>query len=146
MRTHIVEVTNGPNNWGKFLIGQFDHEWEHTSAVDLGRRLLPAIGWGPGSAYTLVVDLQTGEGAIFLLGGLASADLQKHKIWVCPMFEPFLEWLYTRWREAHDQASLYKAVRAGDPRPDFWEALPVLVDLPDASFAMSGYRRTGQAE
>src|SRR6266702_1985984 len=40
--------------------------------------------------------LRTGEGAFFRVHrqGVASADLDKHQIWVCPMFEPFLNWLY----------------------------------------------------
>ena len=73
----------------------------------------------------LVVDLETGEGAMFSPGGLAAADLQKHRIWVCPMFEPFLAWLYKQ-----DLSDLTK--------------LPKHVDLPDAPFEMHGYRREGK--
>jgi hypothetical protein len=133
MKTQIVEVTNGPKNWGKFLIGQFDSEWQRESAivndtlaemgVSVSRGLLKVVGWTP--LHFLLVDLQTGEGAIFKKGGLAHADLQKHKVWVCPMFEPFLAWLYER-------SSLAD--------------LPAQVDLPNAPFAMSGYRRPGQEQ
>jgi hypothetical protein len=42
----------------------------------------------------MVTDLQTGEGAIFRPGGLASYDLDKHQLWVCVLFEDFLTWLY----------------------------------------------------
>jgi hypothetical protein len=42
------------------------------------------------------------------------------------MFEPFLEWLY-----AQDLSDL--------------GALPRLVELPDAEFSFSGYRRSGPA-
>jgi hypothetical protein len=132
LRTHIIEATNGPQNWGKFLIGDFTaDDRARRSQVDPGRPLLATIGWSD-NAY-LVLDLQTGEGAVFRLGGLASADLNKHKIWVCPLFEPFLEWLYDR----------YTATAPAGPQI-FWEALPLHVDLPDAPFAISGYRRTGR--
>lgn len=40
------------------------------------------------------MDFATREGAAFSPGGFAKADLEKHRLWVCPMFEPFLEWLY----------------------------------------------------
>ena len=121
MHTQIVEVTNGPLNWGKFLIGQFTDEWQQLSIVDPERRLLPSIGIGRDHFWLL--DLQTGEGAMFRKGGLAKADLNEHKVWVCPMFEPFLEWLYA-------QPSL--------------DNLPAHVDLPGAPFAMQGYRRAGK--
>lgn len=124
--THIIEVTNGPKNWGKFLVGTFTKEdWERESTVDVGRRLLSAIGHLRSDVTVLVVDLQTCEGAIFKCGGLARADLEKHKVWVCPLFEPFLSWLYRQ--------------DVGDIT-----ALPSHVDLPDAPFAMHGYRRVGE--
>lgn len=134
MRTHIIEVTNGERNWGKFLLGEFTTEWDRRSTVDpLSRSpLLGQIGWGRDTGHMLVLDLQTGEGAVFRIGGVASADLQKHKVWVCPMFEPFLEWLYA-----------YRNERVALGDRTWWEGLPALVDLPDAPFAMSGYRRTG---
>jgi len=45
---------------------------------------------------------------------------------VCPLYEPFLTWLYTQ-----DTTDL-------DKLPDFVE-----IDVKDAPFAMSGYRRSG---
>lgn len=124
VKTQIVEVTNGPLNWGKFLVGQFDaREWAHESAVSPGR-LLQQIGHNDRGNQLWVLDLQTCEGAQFRVGGLASADLNKHRIWVCPMFEPFLTWLYEHWD--------------GD-----LEHLPTHVDLIDAPFSMHGYRRDG---
>lgn len=120
MRTKIVECTNGPNNWGKFLVGAFDSfELVHRSPID-GRPTIIARGWR--ASHVLVLDLQTGEGAMFRLGGLARYDLQQHKIWVCPLFEPFLEWLYQQ----------------PDPL-----AIPDHVDLPDAEFDLRGHRRCG---
>src|SRR5262245_54261454 len=94
MQTHFIEATNGPQNWGKFMLARFStEEWAARSHVDEGR-LLASRGWQ--LKHLLVLDLQTDEDAIFLPGGHAHADLNKHQIWVCPLFEPFLEWL---WRQ-----------------------------------------------
>lgn len=82
-----------------------------------------------GPQHLIVFDLQTGEErAFFLPGGLASADLNgKHQIWVCPMFEPFLAWLYKQ-----DTSDL--------------SALPALVNLGDVPISMRGYRRNRGGE
>jgi hypothetical protein len=123
--TKFIEATNGPQNWGKFAVCRFEpEEWRRTSVVNPAdsRPMLGARGWTP--RHVLVLDLQTGEGAIFRPGGLARADLQKHRIWVCPLFEPFLEWLYKQ-------------------DLDDLDALPSHVDLPEAPFEVSGYRRPG---
>jgi hypothetical protein len=44
----------------------------------IGRPLLGQGGWAP--HHIMVTDLQTGEGAIFRPGGLASYDLDKHQL------------------------------------------------------------------
>src|SRR5688500_5060264 len=99
METKFVEVTNGEQNWGKFLLLRFDTEWEYLSALPCfdegpelvtGRRprLLSSIGWSRDQVW--VLDLQTCEGVAVSPGGSAAADLEKHRVWVCPMFEPFL--------------------------------------------------------
>jgi len=119
MKIKLIEVTNGPQNWGKFLLGRFDDEWEYKSVID-GRSIIGGRGWDRDTL--LVLDLQTGEGALFRPGGLASADLNKHKIWVCPMYEPFLTWLWAQ-KNPFD--------------------IPAHVDLPEAEFQMAGYRRPG---
>lgn len=130
MLTKIIEATNveaGGINYGKFLLGRPDVEWARRSGVPGPEErlrptpLLGLLGWAP--QHLWVLDLQTGEGAFFLPGGLASADLDKHKIWVCPLFEPFLAWLYTQ-----DLGDL--------------GALPDVVAL-DAPSALYGYRRKG---
>lgn len=127
MKTKFIEVTNEKQNWGKFMVGRFtDEEWKYRSAIDT-LLLIPARGWD--SRHILVLDLQTGEGAMFMPGGHAAADLHKHQVWVCPMFEPFLNWLYKQ-----DLSDLDK--------------LPPLVEfsLKEAPFEMSGYRRPGPVE
>lgn len=126
MQTKFVEVTNGPLNWGKFLLMRFDEEdLAYRSVVAGGGWLLALIGWNPKAIW--VLDLQTCEGVAVKPGGLAAADLHKHRVWVCPMFEPFLDWLYKQ------------------PLPLDFGKIPPHVDLPEAEFAMSGYRRPGGA-
>lgn len=122
MKTRVFEATN-LKNWGKFLVAQMDAEWEWRSEIDVwNTSLLGQIGWAP--QHIWVMDLQTCEGAGFALGGHAHNDLEKHKIWVCPMFEPFLAWLYTQKLD------------------EIWD-LPQVVELPDAAFNFAGYRRPG---
>lgn len=122
MKIKFIEATNGPSNWGKFMLGRFEEEWRVRSAVAPATLLLAGRGWSP--EHLLVVDLQTGEGSIFRPGGMAHADLEKHRIWVCPLFEPFLEWLYKQ-----DVSDLDK--------------LPAHIDLPKAEFQWAGHRRPG---
>ena len=129
MRTRIVEAVQAkehPGNWGKFLVGIPDEEWAYGSRVCPGGPLLGACGWG--MSHVWVLDLQTGEGAFFKLGGYAKADLDKHRIWVCVLFEHFLTWLYERYREAGELDL---------------DGLPEVVELPGAPFAFAGYRRPG---
>lgn len=127
MISKIVEATNDNQNWGKFMVLQCDEEWERRSAIDTTSRtpLLQSIGFTP--EHIWVLDLQTGEGAWFRPGGIARCDLNKHKIWVCPLYEPFLTWLY-----GQDLRDLTK--------------LPDMVNLPDAVFDFYGYRRAGLDE
>ena len=127
MHMIIIEVcntTHGGINWGKFMVGRFTSEqWNYVSMVSR-RPLLATVGWT--AEHIWVGDLQTGEAAIFRPGGLAAADLDKHRVWVCPMFEPFLTWLYKQ-----DLSDLSK--------------LPPLVQL-NAESALAGYRRKGPAD
>lgn len=127
MRTYVFEGVQDvgfPLNWGKFLVGVPDVEWSLRSDIDPEnpRPLLAQIGWEPGEIW--VCDLQTREGAFFWPGGSARADLERHRIWVCPLFEMFLTWLYEQNIEA-------------------LHLLPRIVALPDAQFSINGYRRLG---
>ena len=126
MQTKIIEATNGPMNWGKFLVGRLDVEWQVPSSVNTQSSfpLLTTIGMSRNMLW--VFDLQTREGAGFVAhpGAVASSDLKEHKIWACPLFEPFLTWLYQQ--DLSDIA-----------------ALPPHIDLPDAPFSFRGYRRPG---
>jgi hypothetical protein len=124
---HFIEASDATEfNWGKFAVGRFsDAEWSYPSAVDSPRLLLRSRGWSP--AHVFVLDVQTGEGAMFLPGGSAAHDLGKHRIWVCPLFEPFLSWLY-------------------EQNLDDLSALPAHVKLGDVPTSMFGYRRAGPDE
>lgn len=122
----FIEATDGTEfNYGKFMVARFTpEEYARPAVINVGHALLPAIGHN--QKDILVMDLQTCEGAIFTPGGVASSDLNKHKVWVCPMFEPFLEWLYRQ-----DLTDLGK--------------LPAMVNLGDVPTSMQGYRRSGNA-
>jgi hypothetical protein len=103
METRFVEAGNG-FNWGKFLVARFDsEEWSRRTTFpgtdDL--RMLQGRGWDY-QRHWFVMDLQTGEGAMFPLDGSPDYDLkEKHAIWTCPMFLPFLRWLYDWYAEGH---------------------------------------------
>lgn len=130
MILHFFEVTNAGLNWGKFGVGRFTaEEWAHPSAVEaalgLSRSLLAGRGWS--QRHLLVMDLQTGEAALFLPGGFAEADLRKRRVWTCPLFGPFLAWLYEQ-----DVGDL--------------GALPHQIVLPEAESAWFGYRQPGPSE
>jgi hypothetical protein len=94
VKTRVVEARGGVS-WGHFLIARFTDEWGYRSRLDTESRmtLLRQLGWA--YQHLLVVDLSTGEGAVFRHGGCAAADLKrKHPLYVTPLFAPFLAWLY----------------------------------------------------
>lgn len=137
MKIKFIEVTQDDDsesakvNWGKFAVGRWTtEEWSQNSALPEAahQRLITGRGWT--FRHVWVLDLQTGEGAYFMPGGMASYDLNKHRIWVCPMFEPFLEWLYKQ-----DLTPL--------PRGQELDALPSYVELSTEVSGMAGYRREG---
>jgi hypothetical protein len=125
MKTKIIEATNyyhGGMNHGKFLVGKFDEKEFSRRSVLADKLPLLKFRWAP--TNVLVLDLETGEGAIFAPHGYAKADLNdKHQIWVCPLYERFLTWLYKQ-----DLTDLDK--------------LPDVVKIEDPDSALYGYRRT----
>lgn len=128
MKAHIVEVTNDEKNWGKLMVCVHDAaETSYRSQMSPSVvPLLRQIGYAGDEVW--VLDLQTGEGARFRPGGLPAADLEAHRVWVCPMFEPFLGWLYAN-------QDLLRS----------W-TLPAVLNLPDAQFEFRGHRRPGPRE
>jgi len=130
VQSKFVEVTN-QFNWGKFLLCRFTaEEWAYRSKIN-GASLVDERGWTPRHIWML--DLQTGEGAFFRPGGIAQYDLEKHQIWVCPMFGVFLDELYKH--------------------PDWCEdisRIPDLVELSDeramGASALYGHRRGGPSQ
>lgn len=130
MENKIIEACDGTKfNWGKFMLCRFTEEWKQPSALpenESSLGLLRQIGFRRVGLW--VMDLQTKEGAYFFPDPRASApaDLQKHRIWVCPMFEPFLIWLYSQPQVLLD-----------------WRELPAFVDLGSVPTSMQGYRRPG---
>lgn len=130
MISHFIEASNDAN-YGKFLLLRFDEREAKTRTRLPGYRNSENIFTFAGHRklnpdMTFVVDLQTGEGASFDLRGSAKADLEKHKIWVCPMYEFFLSWLYQQ--NAHSEIK------------DITR-LPRYVQLNTDYFAFAGYRR-----
>lgn len=131
MKTRIIEATTGPvGNWGKFLVGQFDStEMAVVSAIapEYGS-ILRQRGWWNAADYFLMLDIETGEGAVFRHGGLAEADLDKHRVWVCPLFSPTLQRLYQF-------------------APFDLDTLPSVIELDfeEAPFAMAAPRRPGHS-
>lgn len=126
MLTTFVEAETDWN-WGKFLVAQWEpHDWNYISPVSG----TPLLSMRRHRSELLVVDLQTGEGACFVPNGLVQADLQKHQIWVCVLYEAFLEWLY----EQVDAAKGHGVFRVTD--------LPSRVKL-NVPPSLYGHRRPG---
>lgn len=127
MQTYLFESVADPftlDNWGAFLVAVPDEiEWGWRSrALPAGAPLPEMFGWNSRQAW--VMDLRTGEGAIFTMGGDARADLDAHRIHVTAQFEAFLEWLY-----GQDLARL--------------RHLPYMVKVADHSFSIRNHRRLG---
>jgi hypothetical protein len=132
MKTWIFEATQpGFGNWGKFLVGRMDdREWTWPSRLAGSDDHRPVLRQRPlwSRHHLWVMDLETGEGALFRPGYHPKADLNKHRVWVCPMFEPFLTWLYQQ--EDLSDESLDRLAEEGR----------LVIDAP---FEMYGYRRPG---
>lgn len=139
MRTKFMEVESAEGNWGKFAVGYWDaEEWDRKSIVNLPSfSLLGQIGWERDFGQVVIFDLQTCEGAAFRPGGSPTFDLEKHRVWVCPLFEPFLEWLYDDWREYAKSVERPLIANWIDDR------LPTHLKLEGVPLQMAGYRRRG---
>jgi hypothetical protein len=127
VQTYLFESVADPfvrYNWGAFLVAVPDEiEWGWRSHAIPGDISLPEqLAWGPSQAW--VMDLRTGEGALFSLGGDYRAELESHRIFVTAQFEGFLEWLCLQ-----DPAGL--------------RHLPHVVKVADATFSIRNYRRLG---
>jgi hypothetical protein len=127
VQTYLFESVADPfvlNNWGAFLVAVPDEiEWGWRShAIPSDISLPEQLAWGPSQAW--VMDLRTGEGALFTLGGDYRAELESHRIFVTAQFEGFLEWLCLQ-----DPAGL--------------RHLPHVVKVADATFSIKNYRRLG---
>jgi hypothetical protein len=115
-----------PYNWGLFMVLVPDgNEWSWQSKVVPSLEpVLGNFGWTP--QHVIVMDIRTGEAAIFNpASGQPKVELDEHRIYTSPHFKPFLEWLY-----AQDIEHL-------------WQAPGVVTELPDATFAMRGWREIG---
>jgi hypothetical protein len=58
------------------VLGRLTQEWQHVSVKGY---LLP-LAEGRTPQHILVLDFATGEGALLKHGGMAKADLDKHRI------------------------------------------------------------------
>jgi hypothetical protein len=133
MISHFIEGTND-FNYGKFLLLRFDTSERQVRTALTGFEGHPLFTFGGqrklNPRMTLVVDLQTGEGAAFSLDPMSWTELgDKHRIWVCPMYEPFLRWLC---QQGLDNGG-------GDIT-----ALPRCVQLDEAESSLFGHRREGR--
>ena len=112
MITHFLEASDNLA-YGKFMLARLDGDeinapsalpgYEGSSLLRLGglRRF--------NERSTLIVDLQTGNAAVFFIsdGGDWKADLNRTgPIHVCPMFRPMLKWLYEQKVPAHPPAAI----------------------------------------
>ena len=90
MDTKFIEVSNNEKNWGKFLLLRMtEAEWQQPSAITQ-RSLLREVGWNP--TNIIVFDLQTGEGARFVPGGMErmirmlKSKKLKPGFWIAPFW------------------------------------------------------------
>lgn len=96
MIVKFIEASDGTAH-GKFMLARMDAELATRSGLP-GYEDEPLMTVGGrrkfNSHSTLVVDLQTGRGAALALDPFSYTKLDEGgRMWVCPMFRPFLKWL-----------------------------------------------------
>jgi hypothetical protein len=129
MRSYLFESMSRDHrthaNWGQFMVLVPDGvEWTwHSHITNSMTPALEEFGWTPG--HVIVMDLRTGEAAMYLPGdGEAAKAMTEHRIFTSPQFKYFLEWLYEQ-----DVAHLYQQ--------------PNVIELPDVTHHLSGWRDIG---
>lgn len=102
MITHFLETTDGIAH-GKFLLGRLDaSEAQVKSALPMleGQSMWRNAGGARKfrPEHTLILDLQTGEGAGWGLSDRYHClqRLEELRAWVCPMYRPTVLWLCER--------------------------------------------------
>ncbi len=136
MKTHFIEATQRDDfNWGKFLLCQYEPaDWAHPVHLPISKSLasqpqslLRSRMRDPDGIWCL--DIETNEGAYLRWGPRMHLDLNdKHQVWVCPMYEPFLEWLGSQ----HELGDI--------------TMLPHFLRLDTDFGAVAGYRRSGKQQ
>jgi hypothetical protein len=133
VKSKFLEVTNKAN-WAKLQLLQWEpSDLARPSLVQKGKVLLNAVQVRRGDAAdpltaVFVRDLQTQEGCEFYPSPEADCktQLDMHRVWVCPLFYPFVSWLFANYQ--------------GDVT-----SLPDLVELADSKKQeYQGYRRPGE--
>jgi len=124
MRLYLFEASSGwAKNYGTFAVGRLgSEELRQESAYYPGSSALGQRKYDERKLWAM--DMVTCEGAAFDPKADLVSQLERHQIWVCVLYEPFLRWLGQQ-----DLRDL--------------SILPRKVDLPDVPPALVGYRRTG---
>lgn len=99
MKTKVIEVEEPvPGFWCKFMIGVFTDEWGHRPVVDApeyeATSLLRQLGWS--RDHYLILDLESGQGAIFHRGSHPEWDERTKGLSRNPMLVPLWKWLQTQ--------------------------------------------------
>lgn len=98
MITKLIETTDMFNH-GKFLVGQMEgfELTQYLAIKDDGRQLSHVLHASPSKFW--VLDCATCEGAFFDFSNDAYYQLERHQVWVCPMFPLFLEWAFEKFKQ-----------------------------------------------
>jgi hypothetical protein len=117
MITHFLEASDGMLH-GKFLLARLDGAeiQTQTALPDLTGSIFANAGGRRKflPSHTLVLDLQTAQGAGFLLTDFLKTrqELQDLKAWVCPMYRPTVLWLTDRATLPFSQLPRYATIDA----------------------------------